>query len=209
MQSNCLQSVGRYRTSQWKWYLGDGSNPAALSDSDYVTVVKDAINNITSAYNNCGRPDYVDATATYGGTTTFESDMHISDGVTVCNAVPDGKDTIDASDLAKNGNPPLATTCSWWVPLIGQNPIYESDVRFNIVDFNFTTNPGSSSCSLTNKMFDVESVMTHEAGHVFGLDHVSETSYPFMTMSTRTAPCDLSARTLGKGDMYGLEYLYP
>jgi predicted Zn-dependent protease len=51
-------------------------------------------------------------------------------------------------------------------------------------------------------------VGTHEAGHIWGLGHVSEADYPWMTMSPNAEICDSTARTLGKGDVLGLESIY-
>ena len=49
---------------------------------------------------------------------------------------------------------------------------------------------------------------THEWGHTFGLDHVSEDTHPTMTMSTNSSYCDTSARTLGRGDALGMYSIY-
>jgi predicted Zn-dependent protease len=96
--------------------------------------------------------------------------------------------------------------CGWGLPTVGAvNDLIEADVRFNITNYNFTIAPTTTGCS--NK-YDLVSVGTHEAGHVFGLGHVSEESYPLMTMSKNSEICNSSARTLGKGDMLGLEARY-
>ncbi len=57
--------------------------------------------------------------------------------------------------------------------------------------------------------YDVESTMTHERGHTFGLGDVSEASHPNLTMSSKSnGPCQTSERTLGKGDAIGLNRKY-
>ncbi len=56
---------------------------------------------------------------------------------------------------------------------------------------------------------DVESTVTHERGHTFGLGDVSESSHPNLTMSSESnGPCQTSERTLGRGDAVGLNRKY-
>jgi hypothetical protein len=51
--------------------------------------------------------------------------------------------------------------------------------------------------------YDVEGVMTHERGHTFGLDHVSEDEHGRLTMSTAmNGPCQDSERTLDLNAKY-------
>jgi hypothetical protein len=57
-------------------------------------------------------------------------------------------------------------------------------------------------------MFDVESVLAHEMGHVAGLDHVNGRSNALLTMYPSTAPGETHKRTLAKGDLSGLDALY-
>ena len=113
---------------------------------------------------------------------------------------------IDAGSLAGSGT--LAVACTWSVAHDGKDQITEGDVKFDTAEYNFTLTPKDGTCGYANVKYDVESVLTHEIGHVFGLSHVSEASYPRMTMSTATAACDNTARTLGTGDMLGLESMY-
>jgi hypothetical protein len=95
-------------------------------------------------------------------------------------------------------------TCSWTWPAPGvKNDLREADVRFNTRDHDFTNKP-TSRCS--NK-YDIRSVGTHEAGHVFGLGHVGS-GHENLTMYTNSFTCIPKARTLGKGDVLALRSIY-
>jgi hypothetical protein len=50
--------------------------------------------------------------------------------------------------------------------------------------------------------------MTHERGQTFGLGHVSEKAHGKLTMSPSIRACQKSERTLGKGDVLGLNRKY-
>ncbi|TDD27459.1 matrixin family metalloprotease [Actinomadura sp. KC06] len=56
--------------------------------------------------------------------------------------------------------------------------------------------------------YSVEAVVTHEAGHVFGLAHVEGADHAKLTMAPVVAACDNGPATLGKGDYDGLIDLY-
>lgn len=190
--TNDLKEYGTYN-----WYIGDGGMPGALSRDDARAAFADAINNITGSYNNCGYSDTVDAKSAYQGTTTYESDMSSTGSCTD----RDGKSTWDAGNL-ESGT--VAQTCWWSTPTPGvKNDLVEADVRFNTTDYDFTNNP-TSSCS--NK-YDIRSVGTHEAGHVFGMGHVGS-GHSELTMYTNSFTCTTKARTLGKGDVAGLRSIY-
>ncbi|WP_235504460.1 matrixin family metalloprotease [Nostocoides sp. Soil756] len=190
--TNDLKEYGTYN-----WYIGDGGMPGALSRSEAQAAFADAINNITGSYNNCGYSDTVDAKSAYQGTTTYESDMSSTGACTD----RDGKSTWDAGNL-ESGT--VAQTCWWSTPTPGlKNDLVEADVRYNTTDYDFTNSP-TSTCS--NK-YDIRSVGTHEAGHVFGMGHVGS-GHSELTMYTNSFTCTTKARTLGKGDVAGLRSIY-
>lgn len=191
--TNDLKEYGTY-----DWYIGDGGMPAGLSRSDAQAAFAASIQNITRSDNNCGYSDTVDASASYQGTTTYESDMSSSGTCTD----RDEKSTWDAGDLDWGT---VAQACWWAVPMPGmKNDLLEADVRFNTNDYNFTDNPGAASC---NNQYDVRSVGTHEAGHVFGMGHVGS-GHSELTMYTDSFTCTAKARSLGKGDVLGLRSIY-
>lgn len=192
--TNDLKEYGTYN-----WWIGDGGMPGGLSRSAAKKAFADAINNITGSYNNCGYSDQVDAHSHYSGRTSYEADINSHN---VCTK-RDGKSTWDAGNL-KNGT--VARTCWWSWPEWGiKNDLREADTRFNTHDYDFTNHPHNGHCH--NSKYDIRSVGTHEAGHVFGMGHVS-TSHPRLTMTTNSHLCESGARTLGKGDVRGLRSIY-
>lgn len=181
----------------YNWWIGDGGMPGALSRTQARSAFADAINNITDQSTHCHvSADRVGARSDYQGRTSYEADIAVRDGRTVCTA-RDGKSTWDAGRLA---SPKIAYTCWWTWPNPGvANDLREADVRFNTHDYNFTDSP-HVSCS--NK-YDVRSLGTHEAGHVYGLGHVGS-GHANLTMHNSFSPCDTRARSLGLGDVKAL-----
>lgn len=84
-----------------------------------------------------------------------------------------------------------------------KNDLREADVRYDTTDFGFTNSP---TCSCSNK-YDIRSVGTYEAGHVFGMGHVGA-GHENLTMYINSFKCSTKARTLGKGDVLGLRSIY-
>ena len=56
--------------------------------------------------------------------------------------------------------------------------------------------------------FGVQAVGVHELGHVFVLNHVSESAHPNLTMSTAARACSNAPLSLGLGDVRALRQLY-
>ena len=79
--------------------------------------------------------------------------------------------------------------------------VVDSDIELNGEDFEFTTDPGKEKWKM-----DVQSVVTHELGHLLGLDHVDDAS---ATMFTEVKPGDTKVRSLELDDIEGLCSIYP
>ena len=154
--------------------------------------------NITGVRNGCHLEDQVPAEMTYLGDT--DSDANISR--TDCEG-NDGSSVVSFGDLAGSV---LAGTCTWRArnPL-GYNEVTESDVKINKANFKWAANPRARTCK---DSYDLQSVMTHERGHTFGLSHVSEEAHGRLTMSTLIKKCQKSERILGKGDVRSLNNKY-
>lgn len=181
----------------YEWHIGDGAMPGALSRTAAQKAFKDAINNITGSYNNCGLADEVSVGHTYKGTTTYESDFTADGGG--C-AERDKVGTWDAGNMPSRT---VAAACIWYFSGGGSmGQVVESDVRFN-TDHEFTNNPNGACVD----KFDIRAIGTHEAGHIYGLDHVGD-GHSNLTMHTYSFSCSTKARTLGKGDVLGLRKRY-
>lgn len=181
----------------YEWWVGDGSMPGGLSKAAARKVFADALDNITGTSNSCGEDDVVDPGATYQGTTSAEANIS---SASTCTA-RDETSTWDGGNLRGDH---LALTC-WWATAVPKaaNQLVEADVRFNTTDYEFTNSP-TSSCT---DQYDIRSIATHEAGHVFGLGHVGA-GHSQLTMYADTVACSTKTRTLGKGDVLGLAAIY-
>ena len=90
--------------------------------------------------------------------------------------------------------------------------IYDSDIELNAAAYVFTTVDGPT-CSnppprpATNCVgTDIRNTLTHEIGHVLGLDHASD---PTATMYPTAALGETSKRVLHTDDINGLCTIYP
>jgi len=96
---------------------------------------------------------------------------------------------------------------SYYVRQDAWDELAESNIKLNKADATWTTSATSDSCK---NRYGVETVMTHERGHTFGLDDLSEANHRNLTMSGLiNGPCQDSENTLGEGDADGLNVKYP
>lgn len=182
-----------------RYYINFRAKPRELTLRSTSLAIRRGGSNITSSRNACRLGDRVPAGFAYAGRTRLAA-----------NVSPGGKCSgVDQTSVVSFGTLPrgvLAVACTSSAVGPGFNKVVASDIKIARGTVQWTTNPGARSCK--NK-FDLESVITHERGHTFGLGHVSERTHGNLTMSTRVnGPCDSSQRTVGRGDVLGLAGKY-
>jgi hypothetical protein len=113
----------------------------------------------------------------------------------------------DDYDCWDHGSMTLAVTTTSFDP--GSGRLYDADVEINSAGFPFTANDGppctgtpTAGCTA----YDVENTLTHEMGHVLGLDHSSE---PTSTMYFTAPAGETIKRTLDDGSRAFLCEAYP
>jgi hypothetical protein len=87
--------------------------------------------------------------------------------------------------------------------------LLDADIEINDVAFTFTAcDPGSPGCE---PAFDLENTLTHELGHVMGLDHPPNDAPGALeaTMFASASETDTEKRSLADDDIDGLCTLYP
>ena len=190
-----FNSLG-YRVSQGLRYrFNRSTTPRNLARPAVIKAIRRGGANMTGADNSCHLGDHVSATLGYEGRTGLSANVR-EDGSCGGN---DGVNVTSFGDLPSA----LAVTCVFF----RNGEVTSSDLQINKVDYRWTTKPGSRSCK---RMWDLEAVVTHERGHTFGLGHVPEDSHRNLTMSPAiNGTCQSSERTLGRGDVLGLESKYP
>jgi len=123
----------------------------------------------------------------YRGTTTARSVSR------------DGQNIVTfADDSTPLGSSTIAATFSFF-------RVQGADLFFDEVDISFSSTLEFSTSGETNK-FDIQGILTHEIGHLLGLDHsglVSSVMVPF------SQPSQVHQRTLTYDDIAGVNEIYP
>lgn len=185
--------------SALEYRVNVNSTPPEISRRAARNAIRRAASNVAESANSCRLGDRVPVALRFGGKTAAHA--QVGDGLCGAN---DGRSVVSFGRLREGI---LAAACTLFDEKPSYNEVRVSDVKINKVIFTWTVSPDSRSCS---KRWDVESVMTHEWGHTFGLSHVSEKHHGRLTMSTGVnGPCQRSERTLGRGDVLALDAKYP
>ena len=186
-EDNAFNLLGGRWTKTYQWSFKRSSTPSGLAKSTATDILVRSFNNVVNGRNDCGRPDMISATHQYLGITTRSPNCRDRDGF---NVVGFGRMDFGV----------LAVTCFW----INGGRIVEADMRINNRE---TWGTSLATCHGDSPM--LEATITHEAGHVFGLDHVGERRHGRLTMSPFIdGPCENGEATLGWGDLRGLNQIY-
>jgi len=93
-----------------------------------------------------------------------------------------------------------ATLTGYYISQAGDDRIYDTDVYTN------TSQPLSSSREAScSGEYDIDSIMTHEVGHVIGIGH---SNVPGATMYPSISACNTAPRTLASDDVAAKNDLY-
>ena len=172
-----------------KYFVNTGSFPFNSSDIDRVVASSfDAWDDVGSA----------DISFVSGGSGNFVKSS--TDRTTVISYDPSGSDIG-----APAGSGVIAITTINWDK---QGRITDTDITFNGRDFTFSAAEALPSPGIV----DLQDVMTHEIGHLIGLDHsplvgptkIRPTMNPFASHKDPGV-----ARTLEPDDIAGVASLYP
>lgn len=201
----------------WPWLFRTTTGTALATDSqaDFDAATRRATANITQGRNTCGLRGGTRAAGAFIGHTTRRGNFVYADGQTTCGA-SDHQNVIDEGDLPGGFlDATLAWTCTWAETHHGVTMAVSADIRMNSGDYNWTYNPNDDpACDPAlppdpqRWRYDVESVLTHEVGHVFGLVNLSEAEDINQTMFPGIRRCSGHMRTLGRGDVLGMRALY-
>jgi hypothetical protein len=193
----CRDGDYKLNSSRWttplRWQFRAFSTPKGMSREAAGAALRRAAANVVNGRNSCRLADTISATEQYMGRTKART--NIEDDST-CGR-PDGKSVLGFGVLAPTD---MAITC-WWT--LGAHTV-EADIKFNKAFYQWVTKVRAGCVA----SWSIEAVATHEFGHAFGLDHVSEDLHGNLTMSPLIAPCENAEATLGLGDVRGLRAKY-
>lgn len=83
---------------------------------------------------------------------------------------------------------------------VSSGEIVDADIQVNVAGFSY-----SEALTCEADVYDLQSTLTHEVGHVFGLDHTTDSD---ATMARLTDPGVCTKRTLSRDDVDGYCAIY-
>lgn len=173
------------------FFFNRGSTPTNLTADNAQTAITNGGQNNARANNDCGMADNVSASFSFSG------DTNVTTNISSTGACQTG-DSTSVVAFGSGGSTAIAIACT----SVSGGDVVAGDIKLNKGTYSFTT---GGTCS--NK-YDVEAVMTHERGHTLGFNDLNESAHGNLTMSGGIAACSTKERTLGKGDVLGLESKY-
>lgn len=190
------------RNKGWSYQVNSTADrPANVTATDWLSEIDWAHSGIDSLRNDCGLPQNA---AVYNTSITLVSTTSTARSMTstgACFASRDSKNVVDFGPLPSGV---LARACRYKkTNTLAADEIDEADVRLNKAGRWFRYIPSSCVAS-----YEMAGALLHEFGHVFGMDHVSETTSPGMTMSESGTPCSYADSYFGHGDHLNMTERY-
>lgn len=100
----------------------------------------------------------------------------------------------------------IAVTTNAYQPSTGV--VYDADIELNDQHFKFVL--ADRGCDARPGTMDLQNTLTHEVGHIIGLDHPPSTrANEDVTMFASAPPCETGKRSLEQDDIDGLCAIYP
>jgi MYXO-CTERM domain-containing protein len=165
-------------------YMHEAGSDDVEDDSEF-----DAVLASFEAWNQAGCSSFV---IQYAGKTNLEITGHLKEDPSV-NMVIFRERKWAYTDR------PVAFTAVTYNVQTGE--VFDADIEMNGEDFRFTTQPEKEPWKI-----DIQNTITHELGHVVGLDHVPDVE---ATMFDHAGPGETKKRTLEPDDIDGICALYP
>jgi hypothetical protein len=200
-------------TKVWKfhgtfdYYVDNEGQPggSSYSTADTGAVLEQAGTTWHNEVSPCFSEDHsLAGSLNYAGSTTWNGDFKIVDGTSTC-ADRDHRSVVDTGNLNKAGTGTyVGLNCIWYN---SDDIVIESDIRFNTHDYDFTYTPMAADCD-ESRDYDVQSVMTHEAGHTYGMKDQVDSYNFYQTMYHNSDTCENYARNLGRSDVRHLRAQY-
>jgi hypothetical protein len=215
LSGRCGDPAGVWLNTDWpagvRWQLNSGSipgyllepQPAAPADTRpgpaaVLTAAQSAAHAVATGRNDCGLPEDRTIRERYTGDTARNANITVAGSC----GTGDGHNVVSFGPL-DGGR--LAVTCLWWDGRPGQSRTVEVDIRVDSTSGAFFL----SQPEECQARWDLEGILTHEFGHVFGLGHVSSAGHSTLTMSDGLPECTTAFRGLGLGDYLALHGQQP
>lgn len=179
-----------------KWGYNVSSEPGYLQPDAALPHIRAAVQHVYLANTNCTwNLGHFNIGASYQGTTTRIA--NITQAHECGPKFPNGYNTVSWGPIDDNV---IAETC------VKGDAYYHMTEADILIGSNHSTVANLSNSCVSQ--VDLESVMTHEWGHAFGLAHVLGDANNLQTMYPTTYTCSTIARTLAMGDLYGMQHIY-